>query len=54
MPRMGLSLLREAHALPRAAEAMVCWTGVLDPLLGSSMDRRVRCRQTDRSLQHGC
>lgn len=54
MARMGLSPLRKAHALPRAAEATLCWTSIPDAFLASSVDRCMPCRQVDQSLQHGC
>lgn len=51
---MGLSPLRKAHVLLRAAEATLCWTNIPDAFLGSSVDIRVPCRQVDQSLQYGC
>lgn len=54
MTRTGLSPWRKAHALPRAAEATLYWTSMPGAFLGSSVDRRMPCRQVDQSLQHGC
>lgn len=53
MMRIGLSPLRRAHLLPKAAEATLFWTSIPGTFLGSSVGRLMPCRQVHQSLQHG-